>query len=58
MGIPCKIGTMPMVIHAVDGRTKIKVGNTIKIRRRHGSHWERVRVRDVQENGYFQGDLM
>lgn len=56
--IPCKIGTIPMVIYARDRRTPLEVGRFIRIKRRRGGEWENVQVTRVDASGYFMGDLM
>lgn len=57
--IPCKIGTIPMVIFAIDRRTPVEVGRIIRIRRQRGAAWERVKVTSVglPARGFFTGDL-
>lgn len=55
---PCKIGTIPMVIAAIDGRTPFKVGNIIRIKRQWGSRWETVLLNRIDPGGYFQADCM
>lgn len=54
----CKIGTIPMVIFKVSSRGGLKVGRPAKIQRQRGSKWERVIVNRVDDDGYFQADLM
>lgn len=56
--ITCKIGTIPMVIFAVDRRTPLEVGRWIRIKRDRGGKWETVIVTRVDDDGYFMGDLL
>jgi hypothetical protein len=56
MNIPCKIGTMPMVIHARDKRTPLEVGRVIRIQEEIGGRWTTAIVRRVDSDGYFQAD--
>lgn len=56
MSIPCKIGTIPMVIAAVDRRTPLEVGNIIRIKECPSAHWTTVKLTEVWENGYFKAD--
>ena len=53
---PCKIGTIPMVIFAIDGRTPVKVGRWIRIKEQRRSQWIRVKVTRVDPSGYFMAD--
>lgn len=55
--IPCKLGTMPMVIFARDKRTPLEPGRIIRVKRLRGSRWETVKVNRVDASGYFQADL-
>jgi hypothetical protein len=55
-GIPCKIGTVPMVIFWRDRRTPLEVGRYIYIRRQRGARKEMVKVTRVDRNGYFMAD--
>jgi hypothetical protein len=56
VNIPCKIGTIPMVIFARDKRTPLEVGRTVRIKREAGGRWEKVRVTRVDASGYFMAD--
>lgn len=53
---PCKIGTMPMVIFAIDRRTPFEVGRRIRIKERRGAHWTAIIIRRIDDDGYFQAD--
>lgn len=55
---PCKIGTIPMVIFAIDKRTPLEVGRRIRIKRTRGARWESVLVTRVDDSGYFMADMM
>lgn len=57
MNYPCKLGTMPAVVHAIDRRTPLEVGRVIKIKRQEGGKWETVKVTEVWPCGYFMADL-
>lgn len=54
--IPCKIGTVPMVIFARDKRTPLAPGKVIRIKERQGDRWSTVKVTEVWESGYFMAD--
>ncbi len=51
---PCKIGTIPMVIFAVDKRTPFEVGRMVRVKRMRGSPWETVVIDRVDADGYFK----
>ena len=54
---PCKLGTVPalVVVHGGD-RDKIEPGRFVRVRERDGAPWERVLVRRVNPDGWFQAD--
>lgn len=54
---PCKLGTVPslVVVHGSD-IAKIEPGRYVRVRERDGVPWERVLVRKVNPDGYFQAD--
>lgn len=58
LNYPCKIGTIPMVVFAVDKRTPLEVGRIVRIKRMRGSKWENVKLTRVDSDGYFMGYLL
>jgi hypothetical protein len=56
MNHPCKIGTIPMVIHAIDRRTPFEVGRIVRIKERRGDRWQTVLVTRIDVSGYFMAD--
>jgi hypothetical protein len=55
--VPCKIGTMPMLVqvHGTDWK-KMKVGNWMRIRYNEGGNWERVLLTRIDPDNYFMAD--
>lgn len=53
---PCKIGTVPKVIFAIDRRTPLEVGRRIRIKETRGDRWQTVLVTRVDPSGYFMAD--
>lgn len=54
---PCKIGTVPMVVHVHEGDyAKAEPGKWMRVRYSPGGGWERVLVTRVDPDGYFMAD--
>jgi hypothetical protein len=54
--LPCKLGTVPAVIYALDRRTPLEVGRIVRIKERAGDRWSTVKVTRVDPCGYFMAD--
>lgn len=54
---PCKLGTVPYVIYAIDKRTPLEPGRVVRIKKMRGGKWETVLIREVWPDGYFKADL-
>ncbi len=55
--ISCKIGSIPMLIYAMDRRTPFEVGRTMRIKKRRGAKWEHIIIREITE-GHFKADWL
>jgi hypothetical protein len=54
---PCKIGTMPMLVHVHAGDYKrMAPGKYARVRYAEGGRWERVLVTRVDQDGYFMAN--
>lgn len=56
LNYPCKIGTVPKVIFAIDRRTPLEVGRIVKVKECRGDHWKTVKITEVWPSGYFMAD--
>lgn len=55
--IPCKLGTVPAVVHVHGSdRKRLAVGTWVRIRERVGAPWQKVLVTRVDGDGYFMAD--
>ena len=52
----CKIGTTPTMLVAIDRRTPVEVGRSIRVKKTLGGRWNTVLVTEIHPDGFFKAD--